>query len=748
MDYFSSSPYLEGADRALVAHSCVDRPPESYLLMAAAVTGNDEYLLFCNASDEDSLVERSVRNAEEPLRTWVTGRHAAVPHRLGRVGVAPLSRLFYGSVESYRSFTPSNGVYRQSVPYEQTFDKVYFRSGWTEDDDYLLLDGISGGSHSYQDGNCIVRFTSRGISWFQGPGGNAPATVRDYVGLSLAVDGCGPGCEERYAALRYFLEGDALAVAGTAMAYPQRGDWYRHIVWCRAGWFLVVDEVWSHIEGEFLVEGRWHLLGDVSPVEGGLRSVQADARLEMRHVGSGQQDLVASDHACTEDYTSWIQRTVARLTPGTGVRFATLFWADSTDHRREFRLLPENSGYRVEGGTDPVRIALSDKSEAPEISATGATLPTADGVCDGSDPAPFHIRGNGKTAVWRTACAGSVTTLAVQGTTGVAGDDRGGIVSFDRAGNVLWNQEIEGGVRAAAALEDGWVVGGDDETVHRLDASGDVVWSRRIEWQPMNWDSWTQKNCRVLSLAAGDIDGDGRVEILAGCADRHLYAFDDGGDLLWRSPCEWGPPVCLATARLGEGPELQTLAGLADPAIHGHTLVFGADGSLEKTLSRPDITCWGIPSWSRSLCVADVDGDGWDEVVSGVDTNHNQLIVYRRDGEVLWDADLGGAVLAVAVRDARVYAGASNGFVQCFGAEGGRLWSRFLVEPVMGLGPREAGGCRVALSGGSVIELGVEGTVTGSSEASAKTTAAAWVPQWGDGVLLVGGEDGVVRCFG
>ena len=47
------------------------------------------------------------------------------------------------------------GCMLRTVPYEQTFDKVYFRSGWT-DDDYLLLDGISGGSHSYQDGNCIV----------------------------------------------------------------------------------------------------------------------------------------------------------------------------------------------------------------------------------------------------------------------------------------------------------------------------------------------------------------------------------------------------------------------------------------------------------------------------------------------------------------------------------------------------------------------------------------------------------------
>ena len=119
----------------------------------------------------------------------------------------------------------------------------------------------------------------------------------------------------------------------------------------------------------------------------------------------------------------------------------------------------------------------------------------------------------------------------------------------------------------------------------------------------------------VLSLATGDINGDGREEILAGCADRHVYAFDDGGNLLWRSACQWGPPVCLVTARLMEGPEQQTLAGLADPAIHAHTLVYGRDGTLVQTLSRPDIVSWSIPSWSRCLRAADVDGDGREEVI-------------------------------------------------------------------------------------------------------------------------------------
>ncbi len=767
MGYFSSRPYLEGVDRALIAHSSLEGAPEQYCRMAAAVTGNDEYLQLCETSDEDAVVERAVRVFEEPLRTWVTGRQAVVPERLGRVGAAPLSRLFYDSIESYTTFAPENGVYLRNLPYDQTFDKVFFRSGWTEEDDYLLLDGISGGSHSYQDGNCIVRYTSRGASWFKGSGGNAPASVRGYTGVSLAVDGSGPGCESRYAALRYLQEGETLSVAGTSMTYPEQGDWYRHIVYSREGWFLVVDEVWPHVTGEFLVECRWHLLGEVTLAEGLLCSVQGEAQLRMRHVGSGQHELVASDDACVEDYSRWVQRSVAQLEPGTGTRFGTLFWTDRVDGGRDYSLLEEDTGFRIEGEGEPVRVVFTERGETPEVTAAGATLPTC--LCvlshahlparsaqagrqaagrntDASDAAPFRIAGGEARPVWRATCAEHVTALDIGEEWGFAGDVGGGVTSFSPEGDVLWKREVGGGVRALAVLEDGGVaVGGDRETVYRLDASGDAVWSYRIEWQRMNWDSWTQKNCVVLSLATGDINGDGREEILAGCADRHVYAFDDGGNLLWRSACQWGPPVCLVTARLMEGPEQQTLAGLADPAIHAHTLVYGRDGTLVQTLSRPDIVSWSIPSWSRCLRAADVDGDGREEVISGVDTNHRQLILYRRDGGVIWDADLGGAVLAVEAFEGRVYAGASNGFVQCFGTGGNRLWRRFLAEPVVGLAPDVHQGCLVALRGGTVVSLDGSGKIKTTDAGTSEATAAAWASP--EGGLLVGRKDGTFELY-
>ena len=741
MDYFASKPYLEGVDRALVAHSNLEGGPQQYMLMAAAVTGNDEYLQLCRTSDEGALAGKAVRTNVEPFRAWVTGRDAATPERMGRVGVAPLSRLFYDSLEDIGGFAP-DGVYLRDVPNDQTFDKVYFRSGWTDDDDYLLLCGISGGSHSYQDGNCIVRYTGRGKNWFGGHVG--PASVRDHNGVSVAVDGAGPGCESRYAALRYLSEGEHLCAAGTSMGYPGQADWYRHIVHSRTGWFLVIDEIRPAVEGEYLIECRWHVYGDVESSGGTLRAVQEDARLEMRHTGSGSQELIPVTSALAEGGTRWVQRSLKSLKSGEGVRFATLFWSDEGTRSRRIALCPEATGYRVEAEGTTATVSISPERSNVEIKKDTAVLPTAGAARDGSDAGPFVADRGATMPAWRGSCGAPVTAADVGGGGCFAGDDDGGITAFDRTGDPRWAHRLRGRIRTVLALADGGVVaGGDAEAVWRLDASGREVWTCQLEWQPMNWDYWTWQNCKVLSLASGDIDGDGRDEILAGCADRHVYAFDESGALMWRSACQWGPPTCLTVAGLRDGECRQVLAGMADPSIHGCVRVFEPDGACELTLSRPDVMSWSIPSWSKCLLAADLNADGMDEVLSGVDTNHRQLIVYGSDGDVLWDADLGGAVLSVAFADGHVYAGASNGYVQCFQADGRRLWRCFLAAPVIGLSPGEAGGCLVALGDGRVVALDRNGEI-GWSGGGAAATAAAADPEHG---ILVGRQDGTVECF-
>ena len=93
---------------------------------------------------------------------------------------------------------------------------------------------------------------------------------------------------------------------------------------------------------------------------------------------------------------------------------------------------------------------------------------------------------------------------------------------------------------------------------------------------------------------------------------------------------------------------------------------------------------------------------------------------------------------------AKLLAGAANGFVQCFDAEGKRLWSRFLVAPVIGLAPNRSAGCSVTLQNGTVVALDESGEIQSSGTRSAKSTAGVWA----ECGLVVGREDGTVECYG
>ena len=86
----------------------------------------------------------------------------------------------------------------------------------------------------------------------------------------------------------------------------------------QSGMVLAIDEVWAKADGEYLVEDRWHVYGDVEMADGALRAVQGDARLQMRHTGSGSQELIPVTSALAKEGTRWVQRSLKGLRSGEG----------------------------------------------------------------------------------------------------------------------------------------------------------------------------------------------------------------------------------------------------------------------------------------------------------------------------------------------------------------------------------------------------------------------------------------------
>jgi len=131
------------------------------------------------------------------------------------------------------------------------------------------------------------------------------------------------------------------------------------------------------------------------------------------------------------------------------------------------------------------------------------------------------------------------------------------------------------------------------------------------------------------SPAAGDIDGDGRPELVAvDTSLRRLIAFEHDGAFKWRTET-------LAERTMIGGPSIADLDGDGRPEIVlGTSVVSGVDGTT--VWEYPRVRSSAIGPRSPSIIV-DLDGDGVQEVVAGP-------LAFDASGRLLWrfpDADDG-----------------------------------------------------------------------------------------------------------
>jgi len=763
-DYFTSSHFIDAADRALMAHTNLETGPFFYLLLAATVTGNAEYLALCHrkgsplpgispvneidlvegkAELEDRLIQRALMQlgGDEFGRTWISSSISQAPARLTGVKVAPLARLFYDTIESYEPYAPP-GVYRKNVPFDATFDKISYRSGWDEQDTYLLLDGISGGSHSHQDANCLVRFTSHGKSWLGGPkyARWTTGTVRELDGLNISCNGEGAGCEARYARLNQAETIAEIGLIHTSLDIPSIANWHRQIIIHPQGWILVCDEVVASKEGEFSLQAQWNLLGDVTPIDDdlhGVKSIQNSAFLTLRQAGC-DSDWLSPIHAAEEQVCMrWNLRRSQQLAPGESTLIATLLSPTTTSEGKTPTLDIQDQTLSVKGGTySGVTIQLDHNIDKAKVSEKSIYLVAA-GKLKTEKGQTHPINSQEYRPSWCHNLDSPVSSIETGTVFCIVGTKAGDIFRLNPKGIIEDKVSLREEISSIKTTEDGgMLIGCMDGTLHRFDSSSHQMWSYTIEWQPMNWDNWTRGNCAILDLAVNDFGGE--THIIAGCADRHLYAFNTDGELLWRSPCKWGSAAHVAIAAIGDRQENQVMVGMESPAIHAWCRVYDANGNYLRALERPDIVSWSIPSFVRELKVADIDSDGHPEVIVGMDTNHRQLVIYRGSGEIFWEADVGSTVTCLIPAHNRLYVGTEGGWIHCFDPDGGKLWSKSMDRPIRGLTPLSADRTIMALDDGNICVIDqTTSSYLGTSISSTKSTA-----YWPGHGLLLGADIG------
>ncbi|MBI3119151.1 MAG: PQQ-like beta-propeller repeat protein, partial [Candidatus Hydrogenedentes bacterium] len=186
----------------------------------------------------------------------------------------------------------------------------------------------------------------------------------------------------------------------------------------------------------------------------------------------------------------------------------------------------------------------------------------------------------------------------------------------------------------------------------------------------LNWNFPLENPGPRGPLAVGDVDTDGREEIVAGGGIRSVHCLDDAGQVRWRFE---------GMAPFHSGPVIADLEGDSNVEI----LAASDDGVLFCLDGRSGEVNWNHRTFTgridTTIAVGDVDGDGKREVFYGDGSGH----FYALDclGEERWSFNAGDWIeSAPAIGDVDgdgaidVLAGSGNGSLYCFSVAGRLKW--------------------------------------------------------------------------
>ncbi len=249
----------------------------------------------------------------------------------------------------------------------------------------------------------------------------------------------------------------------------------------------------------------------------------------------------------------------------------------------------------------------------------------------------FALDGEGKV-LWRWRTKGRFMTYPAvlvrppQASLIYAADNSGLLSCLDGTGKEVWHAQLNGPSSWSASVVCDLKGDGDAEVI-QTDETG-TVWAFAALTGKVLWQ--TKLKGLPVSPAVGDLDGDGKPEIVVATGQGIVTALNGNGNVLWER------------AIGGSSPSWATAAPVIFAASDGAARVAAASSDAELLC----LDGKGEVLWRRltrgaaasSISVGDLDQDGRADVCLITQTG----VIYRfdEDGGAIWEIDMQGRSLA------------------------------------------------------------------------------------------------------
>ncbi len=651
------------------------------------------------------------------------------------------------------------------------FHKLTFRTGFDAMDEYLLLDGLSTFSHGHHDGNSVLRLTWNDRIWLFDLD-YIKYTPKFHSGVTIARE----GVQEEpppLTDLDYFADFDDIGASRTSNRNWNGADWERNILWLKGGWFLFLDQVRAREGGEFRLENRWRTRGLTELTGGRLRVEQGDQQFMIRGADTSPRRIEIEPDGHRSEWSAYpwgnaqtdilLARRDGPLAAGEDWTFANLLWAgeagleppvDLLSVGENLWLVRQAEGSQLvgldptvltqmgivtdaamfllteqrlhlfglnrlaAGGVDsrvdrPVSLQLdlaggegevycsrptraqigSRVSELPEgrtrfnagtpPQGAAALLARLSRLAHAVEPAPpaeplvdFNI-----DQLRALDIGGAITAVAEFNGTVYCSDDRGRLLRLadgNEAAEIFTTPDGAAITALAAADLDGdgrpeLIAGDHAENLHLIGGDGAPRWQHKLT-------PFGGLDSRARDIHVDDIDGDGTPTILVANGGWKCYAIRPDGEIRWEGFVFYHP---LTRVRVVEdipgrrwvvaGTEYHTPVNVLDP-LTGVMQWF----AWEQMGSESKATTENFGIDLREMTFLDADDDGTRDIVFG--TLSNGLYAIRAaDGALIWEANIGDELTALAqyldpaTRQPRLLVGTAAGDLMVYDHTGRRL---------------------------------------------------------------------------